>query len=124
MGMEGDALLTEELPPSFAESWRMVWKVDSLRRVFYALPFLAASIIGFASLAALLYQDAFHLDTVQRAYIAAITEPVQIVGLVIGARFGTKLIMRDPALIMKFLAGRPSCAAPSPRCSRSPLGCG
>ena len=43
MGMEGEALLTEEPPPSFAESWRMVWKVDSLRRVFYALPFLAAS---------------------------------------------------------------------------------
>ncbi len=105
MGMEGEALLTEEPPPSFAESWRMVWKVDSLRRVFYALPFLAASIIGFASLAALLYQDAFGLDTVHRAYIAAITEPVQVVGLVIGARFGTKLIMRDPALIMKFLAG-------------------
>ena len=61
MGMEGEALLTEEPAPSFAESWRMVWKVDSLRRVFYALPFLAASIIGFASLAALLYQDAFGL---------------------------------------------------------------
>ncbi len=104
MGMEGEALLTEEPPPSFAESWRMVWKVDSLRRVFYALPFLAASIIGFASLAALLYQDAFGLDTVHRAYIAAFTEPVQIVGLIIGARFGTKLIMRDPALIMRFLA--------------------
>ncbi len=105
MGMEGEALLTEEPPPSFAESWRMVWKVDSLRRVFYALPFLAASIIGFTSLAALLYQDAFGLDTVHRAYIAAITEPVQIVGLIVGAKFGTKLIMRDPALIMRFLAG-------------------
>ena len=104
MGMEGDALLTEELPPSFAESWRMVWKVASLRRVFYALPFLAASIIGFASLAALLYQHAFGLSTVHRAYIAAITEPVQLVGLIIGARFGSRLITRNPALIMRFLA--------------------
>jgi len=104
MGMEGEALLTEEPPPSFAESWRMVWKVASLRRVFYSLPFLAASIIGFASLAALLYQHAFGLSTVHRAYIAAITEPVQVVGLVIGARFGSRLIMRNPALIMRFLA--------------------
>ena len=104
MGMAGEALLTEEPPPSFAESWRMVWKVASLRRVFYSLPFLAASIIGFASLAALLYQHAFGLSTVHRAYIAAITEPVQVVGLVIGARFGSKLIMRNPALIMRFLA--------------------
>jgi ABC-type branched-subunit amino acid transport system ATPase component/MFS family permease len=104
MGMEGDALSTEEPSPSFAESWRMIWKVGSLRRVFYALPFLAASIIGFASLAALLYQHAFGLSTVHRAYIAAITEPVQLVGLIIGARFGSRLIMRNPALIMRFLA--------------------
>ena len=104
MGMEGEALRTEEPPPSFAESWRMVWKVASLRRVFYSLPFLAASIIGFASLAALLYQHAFGLSTVHRAYIAAFTEPVQLVGLVVGARFGTRLIMRNPALIMRFLA--------------------
>ena len=82
----------------------MVWKIGSLRRVFYALPFLAASIIGFASLAALLYQHAFGLGTVHRAYIAAVTEPVQLVGLIIGARFGSRLITRNPALIMRFLA--------------------
>jgi ABC-type branched-subunit amino acid transport system ATPase component/MFS family permease len=104
MGMAGDALRTEEPSPSFAEAWRMVWKIGSLRRVFYALPFLAASIIGFASLAALLYQHAFGLGTVHRAYIAAITEPVQLVGLIIGARLGSRLITRDPALIMRFLA--------------------
>ena len=104
MGMAGDALQTEELPPSFAEAWRMVWKIGSLRRVFYSLPFLAASIIGFASLAALLYQHAFGLGTVHRAYIAAVTEPVQIVGLIIGARIGSRLITRNPAMIMRFLA--------------------
>ena len=104
MGMEGDALRTEEPSPSFAEAWRMVWKIASLRRVFYSLPFLAASIIGFASLAALLYQHAFGLGTVHRAYIAAATEPVQLVGLIIGARFGSRLITRNPALIMRFLA--------------------
>jgi branched-chain amino acid transport system ATP-binding protein len=104
MGMVGEALRTEEPSPSFAEAWRMVWKIGSLRRVFYALPFLAASIIGFASLAALLYQHAFGLGTVHRAYIAAITEPVQLVGLIIGARLGSRLITRDPSLIMRFLA--------------------
>ena len=46
-----DALDVAEAPPSFAEGWRMVWKIESLRRIFYALPFLAASLLGFASLA-------------------------------------------------------------------------
>jgi ABC-type branched-subunit amino acid transport system ATPase component/MFS family permease len=104
MGLQGDALQTEEPRPSYEESWRTLWKVGSLRRVFYALPFLAASIIGFASLAALLYQDAFGLGTVERAEIAAVTEPVAVVGLLIGARVGTRLITRDPALIIRFLA--------------------
>jgi branched-chain amino acid transport system ATP-binding protein len=66
-----DALLTEEPPPSFAEGWRTVWKIESLRRIFFALPFLAASLVGFASLASLLYQQKFGLDVVQRGWVAA-----------------------------------------------------
>ena len=51
----------EEPPPSYAEALRMVWTIRSLRRIFTALPFLAASIVGFASLAALQYAETFHL---------------------------------------------------------------
>ena len=40
----------------------MVWKIESLRRIWYALPFLAASLIGFVSLAGLLYDQVFELD--------------------------------------------------------------
>ena len=99
-----DALLTEEPPPSFAEGWRMVWKIESLRRMFYSLPFLAASIIGFSSLAAILYEQKFGLDEVQRGWVAAAAEPAQLIGLVIGARIGTKLMVRDPGLVIRFIA--------------------
>ena len=99
-----DALMTEEPPPSFAEGWRTVWKIESLRRIFYALPFLAASLVGFASLASLLYQQKFGLDVVQRGWVAAAAEPAQLVGLAIGAHVGSKLIVKDPGLIIRFLA--------------------
>lgn len=99
-----DALETEEPPPSFAEGWRMVWKIESLRRIFWAMPFLAASLIGFGSLASLLYQQRFHLDVATRGWLAAAAEPVQIVGLVVAARVGSRLIQRDPGLIIRFLA--------------------
>jgi branched-chain amino acid transport system ATP-binding protein len=99
-----DALYTEEPPPSFAEGWRMVWKIESLRRIFYSLPFLAASLIGFSSLAAILYEQKFGLDEVQRGWVAAAAEPAQLIGLVIGARIGTKLIVRDPGLVIRFIA--------------------
>jgi ABC-type branched-subunit amino acid transport system ATPase component/predicted MFS family arabinose efflux permease len=99
-----DAAMTEEPPPSFAEGWRMVWKIESLRRIFYALPFLAAALIGFSSLAALLYEQKFGLDAGQRGFVAAAAEPAQLIGLVIGARVGTKLILRDPGLVLRFVA--------------------
>jgi ABC-type branched-subunit amino acid transport system ATPase component/predicted MFS family arabinose efflux permease len=99
-----DALETEEPPPSFAEGWRMVWKVESLRRIFYALPFLAASLVGFAALASILYQHKFGLGVVERGWVAAAAEPAQLIGLAIGARVGGRLIQRDPGLILRFLA--------------------
>ncbi len=68
------------------------------------MPFLAASLIGFASLAGLLYEEAFGLEAYQRGVVAACVEPIQLVGLTIGARIGTRLIARDPALVMRFLA--------------------
>jgi ABC-type branched-subunit amino acid transport system ATPase component/predicted MFS family arabinose efflux permease len=99
-----DARETEEPPPSFSEGWRMTWKIESLRRIFCAVPFLAASLIGFSSLASILYQTEFHLTVSQRGWVAAAAEPLQLVGLVIGARVGSRLIERDPGLIIRFLA--------------------
>jgi branched-chain amino acid transport system ATP-binding protein len=104
MGADEDVINTEEVAPSFAEGWRMVWKIETLRRIWYSLPFLAASIIGFVSLAALMYEQEFNLDERARGFVAASVEPFQLVGLIIGARIGTRLVAKDPSLIMGFLA--------------------
>ena len=104
MGASEDAIATEEEPPSFAESWRMVWRIEALRRIWYALPFLAASLIGFVSLASLLYADVFNLDERARGFVAAGVEPLQFAGLIIGARVGTRLIAKDPGLVLRFVS--------------------
>ncbi len=103
-GGDEEAAATEEAPPSYAEAWRMCWKIETLRRIFVAMPFLAVSLIGFATLASLLYEQAYGLDERARGVVAATSEPGQLIGLVIGARIATKLVVRDPALILKFLA--------------------
>ena len=103
-GGDAEAIATEEAPPSYAEAWRMCWKIESLRRIFVAMPFLAVSLIGFGTLAALLYEEAYNLDERARGIVAATSEPGQLIGLVIGARIATKLIVRDASLILKFLA--------------------
>jgi branched-chain amino acid transport system ATP-binding protein len=104
MGASEEAIATAEEPPSFAEAWRMLWKIESLRRIWYSLPFLAASLIGFVTLAALLYEEVYDLDERARGVVAACTEPVQIVGLIVGARIATRLMARDVGLVLKFLS--------------------
>ncbi len=105
MGASEAVIATEEEPASYAEAWRMMWKIESLRRIWYAMPFLAVSFVGFVSLAALLYEDVYNLDERARGFVAAGVEPMQLVGLVIGARIATRLLQRDPGLVLKFQAG-------------------
>ncbi|MDY7099743.1 MAG: MFS transporter, partial [Actinomycetota bacterium] len=104
MGASEEAVATEEDSPSFAEGWRLVWKIETLRRIWYSLPFLASSLIGFVSLASLLYEEVFGLDERARGFAAAAAEPVQLAGLIIGARVSTRLLAKGPGHVLSFLA--------------------
>ena len=93
-----------EAPPSLGEAWRTVWKIGVLRRIFIALPFLAAAIAGFTSLASLQYQETFHLDAVQRAFLIAPIQVFDLLGLAVGAVIATRLAKRDIGLVFRMLA--------------------
>jgi branched-chain amino acid transport system ATP-binding protein len=93
-----------ETPPSLGEAWRTVWKIGVLRRIFIALPFLAAAIAGFTSLASLQYQETFHLDAVQRAYLIAPIQLFDLLGLAVGAVIATRLARRGIGLVFRMLA--------------------
>ncbi|HMJ77304.1 MAG TPA: MFS transporter, partial [Iamia sp.] len=104
MGASEAVIATEEVAPSFGEGWRMVWKIETLRRIWYSLPFLGASLIGFVSLAALMYEEQFDLDEKARGFVAAGVEPAQLAGVIIGARVATRLMAKDTSLVMRFLS--------------------
>lgn len=104
-GASEEVTETEEPAPSFSEAWRLLWKIDVLRRMWYSVPFLAVAIVGFISLAGLLYEEVYRLDELQRGYLAAVAEPFQFLGLALGARLGTRLFLRGPALIFRLLRG-------------------
>ena len=108
-GASEEVIATEEIAPSFAESWRTVQKVESLKRLWWSLPFLATSLIGFVTLASLLYEQEFGLDERGRGVAAAISEPFALVGLVIGSRIVTKRYIADMSGLIKFL-GRVAAA--------------
>lgn len=102
-GADEEVAGTEEPKPSFSEAWRLLWKVEVLRRIWYAVPFLAVAVVGFVSLAGLLYEEVYGLDEWQRGYLAAVVEPSQLLGLAVGAKLGIRLFGRDPALVFRFL---------------------
>jgi ABC-type branched-subunit amino acid transport system ATPase component len=106
-----EADIPVEPPPSLGEAWRTVWKIGVLRRIFFALPFLAASIAGFTSLASLQYQETFHLDAVHRAFLIAPIQVFDLLGLAVGAVIATRLANRDIGLVFRMLAVASGIAA-------------
>ncbi|HEY3484881.1 MAG TPA: MFS transporter, partial [Ilumatobacteraceae bacterium] len=103
-GASEEVVATEETVPSFSESWRTVHKVNSLRRIWASLPFIAVGFIGFVVLASLLYEQEFDLDERARGVAAAVAEPFQLVGLVVGARIATRRFIGNVRGLVRFLA--------------------
>jgi MFS family permease len=98
------ACITEEDPPRFLEGFRMLWQVRSLRRIWYALPFAAVVIVGLGSLFSIFYEEEFGLNSAQRGFAAAVTEPAQLLGLLAGIPVANRLLRKDPALVLRFVA--------------------
>jgi branched-chain amino acid transport system ATP-binding protein len=99
----GPLTSTDEPAPSFAEALRMVWTIQSLRRIFTALPFLAASLIGFGSLAALQYAETFDLDELERAWANIPVQGVELIGVAIGAKLTTYALRKGAPAIFRVL---------------------
>ena len=51
VGVTGEVQLLDEEPASPEESPRLVQRIESLRRLFFAMPFLAVAFVGFGPVA-------------------------------------------------------------------------
>ncbi len=110
-GASEEVVNTEEAPASFAESWRTVQKVASLRRIWWSLPFLATALIGFVTLASVLYERQFGLGDRARGFASAIAEPFGLVGIVMGSRIVTRKYIGDMKGLIRFLATIALCTS-------------
>ena len=103
-GADAAVVGTDEAPPSYAESIRILWQVGTLRRIWYSLPFLAAAFFGLATLTSLYYDQIFHLDDFQRGIVGALVEPAQIVAILLGIPLASRLMLKNPGSALRMLA--------------------
>ncbi len=104
MGADAETVATEVAAPSYAESWRVCWNIGTLRRIFYALPFLAVAFIGLEIFGSLFYEQVFHLNARDRGFVFAIIAPAQLIGLLLTTRIITRLFVRSATLVPRFVA--------------------
>ena len=102
-GLDHETAVLTETPPSFEEAHRMVQRVESLRRIFWSIPFLAISFIGFGVLANLFYERELHLAANERGVIEALSELGQLIGIACAATIGAKMAQRDPARVLRYV---------------------
>ena len=101
-GGDGDALV-EEVAPRFGESWRLLHSIVTLRRMYFALPFLAVTTTGFPAIMSIFYEEVYDVGDVGRGVFLASDEVLAVVALIIGAPFAQRLIESDPRRALRYI---------------------
>ena len=94
----------EDEPPTFSETFRVLFANRSSRRIYYSLPFLTAAAIGISQFTSLFYQQILHQDASRRGLIVSLTEPGEFVGLAVGLLVVQRLMSRDPGRTLRLIA--------------------
>jgi ABC-type branched-subunit amino acid transport system ATPase component/MFS family permease len=102
-GADAETAEIEEVAAGFSETFRVLFQRESARRIYYALPFISASALGIGTFMSLFYDEVYHVGSGGRGVIFAMTEPAQVVGLLVGAVVMRKIVATDPGRAMKLL---------------------
>lgn len=83
---------------------KVLGRVRTLRRIWYAVPFLAVALFGVGNLLSIIYEDVFDLNSAERGLIAACIEPLQLVGVVVAMPRLAKISETRPDALLRFIA--------------------
>jgi MFS family permease len=98
---------TAELQDSHEKVWetmRVLGRVKTLRYIWYAVPFLAVALFGIPMLLSLVYEDVYGLNPLERGFVAAGIEPLQLIGVVLAMPRIGRISQTNPAFLLRFIA--------------------
>jgi branched-chain amino acid transport system ATP-binding protein len=103
-GADDAAALIEQPAVSARAAVRELRGIRTIRRIWFAAPFLAIALFGIPTLLSLVYEDVFGLNAGRRGLIATAIEPLQIVGVVVAMPTMSRLAERGAGSLVKFVA--------------------
>jgi len=103
-GADDAAADIEEEPLRAWPTMKALHSVRTIRRIWWAVPFLAIALFGVQTLLSLVYEDVFGLNSAERGLIAAAVEPLQVAGVFLAMPVVARVAMRDPGFLLRFVA--------------------
>jgi MFS family permease len=100
---ERDASVEQPAEPA-RDALRALARVRTIRRIWFAAPFLGIALFGVPTLLSLVYEDVYGLDAGQRGLIAGGIEPLQIVGVLLAMPAVSRLAERGTGRLLRFVA--------------------
>ena len=103
-GMDEEAALVVEAHEGVWSTMKVLHQVRTIRRIWWAVPFLGIALFGIPNLLSLVYEDVFGLDSDARGLIAAGVEPLQVIGVFMAMPRVASIAMRDPGFLLRFVS--------------------
>ena len=98
-------------PQTALATMRTLWRLRTVRRLWFATPFLGLALFAVPNVLGLVYEDVYGLDAAQRGAIAAGVEPLQIVGVLVGMPVVARLGAGHPDRLLRLVAALAALAA-------------
>jgi branched-chain amino acid transport system ATP-binding protein len=98
---------TAAVEPPAQRAWssvRSLGRIRTIRRIWFAAPFIAIALFGVPTLLSLVYEDVYGLGAGRRGLIAGAIEPLQILGVLIAMPAVARLTDAGAGRLLRFVA--------------------
>jgi branched-chain amino acid transport system ATP-binding protein len=103
-GLDEEAALVAEPHEGVRGTFKALYRVRTIRRIWCAVPFVGVTLFGVVQLLNLVYEEVFDLDSAARGAIAAGVEPLQVIGVFVAMPRVAKIAFTDPGFLLRFVA--------------------
>ena len=103
-GADEETAATEDEPLGFWAAVKEIVSTKTLRRSYFAIPFIVGALVGMQGLLAIFYEEAFDVGSLGRGVIFGFDEPMAVLGIFLLTPPLQRALSRDPSQASRFLS--------------------